>query len=68
MDICDQVIIMMMMMTMLVDDGSDDDDVEKMSACSQYTGGRVGWLALGGRASYSHKILAAAEIQTRHSN
>ena len=50
------------------DDGSDDDDVEKMSACSQYTGGRGGWLALGGRASYSHKILAAAEIQTRHSN
>ena len=24
----------------MVDDGSDDDDVEKMSACSQYTGGR----------------------------
>ena len=27
---------------MMVDDGSDDDDVEKMSACSQYTGGRGG--------------------------
>ena len=29
---------------MMVDDGSDDDDVEKMSACSQYTGGREGGL------------------------